>query len=52
MEGTSDASLSEQKVTDDDSFLLKKDVIQNGLNESSSVGAPSVDERLNDILNL
>ncbi len=52
MEGTSDASLSEQKVTDDDSLLLKKDVIQNGLNESSSVGAPSVDERLNDILNL
>ena len=52
MEETSDASLSEQKETDDDSLPLKKDVIQNDLNENSSLGVPSVDQRLDDILNL
>lgn len=52
MEETSDASLSEQKEMDDDNLPLKKDVIQNGLNESSSMGVPSVDQRLDDILNL
>lgn len=52
MEETSDASLSEQKETNDDSLPLKKDVIQNDLNENSSLGVPSVDQRLDDILNL
>lgn len=52
MKETSDASLSEQKETDGNSLPLKKDVIQNGLNESSSMGVPSVDQRIDDILNL
>ena len=53
MEKPLDTSLSEQKVTVDDNLLLeKKEAVKEDFNESRNTTTPSVDERLDDILNI
>lgn len=49
---TSDTPMSGQKVTYDSQLLKNKDVDQKFLDESGNTAIPSVDERLDDILNI
>jgi len=49
---TSDISLSDQKVADYDLLLKNKEDIQNNLSEGGHTAIPSIDKRLDDILNL
>ena len=44
--------MSKQKVTHESQLLSKKDNIRNNLDKSNNTAMPSVDERLDDILNL
>ena len=49
---TSDIPMSEQKATYDSQLLKNKDIVQNNLDESDNTAMPSVDKRLDDMLNL